>query len=277
LFAACTVVATALSAQESTEPAEPVEEKDNTAAFQAMGYAMGQQLRLNVGFSDEELAQIFYGMRLAASGEDQPANFQSAVQEAQGIYMARMREFQAKEQARMQAIAEENKEEAEAFFTELEQQEGIQQTESGLYYKILSEGNGTQPVERDKVIVNYEGKLISGEVFDANDGAEFAVNQVVPGFKEGLQLMSEGATARFYLPSELGYGDRPQRPGSIIEPGDALIFEVDLLEVKAAPKPPKDMPAMNKESLGKPPPPPPIYTPPPPPDYTPPPPPGMED
>lgn len=217
---------------------------------------MASQLRLNIGFADEELEQIFTGMRNAANGDTEPENFQDAVARAQQIYMARMQVFQAEEQKRAQAIAEENKAEAESFFASLEGKDGIQKTDSGLLYEMLEEGTGKSPAETDRVKVNYKGTLVDGREFDANEGADFMVNRVVPGFSEGLQLLKEGGKIKLYIPSELGYGDRPSRPGSIIEPGDALIFEVEMLEVVAVPKPPQGPPPNLPPNLKPPPPPP---------------------
>jgi FKBP-type peptidyl-prolyl cis-trans isomerase len=261
---------TSTSAQESAEPAAAVApEVDDSAAFNAMGYAMASQLRLNIGFADDELEQIFQGMRNAANGEAEPEDFQQAVARAQQIYMARMQVFQQEEQQRAQEIAEGNKAEAESFFASLEGKDGIQKTNSGLYYEVLQEGTGKSPGETDRVKVNYSGVLIDGREFDANENADFMVNRVVPGFSEGLRLMKEGGMIKLYIPSELGYGDRPARPGSVIEPGDALIFEVELLEVVSVPKPPQGPPPNLPPNL-KPPPPPPSGPPPGPPPAPPP-------
>lgn len=242
---------------------------DEASAFRSMGYAMASQLRLNIGFSEEELEQIFAGMQMAAYGEEQPADFQEAVAMAQQIYMSRMQAFQQEEQAKAQEIAEENKEEAAAYFTSLDDQEGIQKTESGLYYEIIEEGDGPVPGPQDRVRVNYRGVLVDGREFDANDGATFMVSRVVPGFSEGLQLMKEGGKIKLYIPSSLGYGDQPARPGSIIEPGDALVFDVELLEVMETPSAPPGGPPGLPPNMTPPPPPPsgpPPGPPPPPPE-----------
>jgi FKBP-type peptidyl-prolyl cis-trans isomerase len=261
---------TSTSAQEAAEPAaDAAPAVDDATAFNAMGYAMASQLRLNIGFADEELEQIFQGMRNAANGEAEPDDFQDAVARAQQIYMARMQIFQQEEQERAAAIAEGNKAEAESFFASLEAKDGIQKTDSGLYYEVIQEGTGKSPGETDRVKVNYRGVLIDGREFDANENADFMVNRVVPGFSEGLRLMKEGGKIKLYIPSELGYGDRPARPGSVIEPGDALIFDVELLEVVAVPRPPQGPPPNLPPNL-KPPPPPPSGPPPGPPPAPPP-------
>lgn len=245
-----------------TETAEESAPAVDSEAFRVMGYAMASQLRLNIGFSDEELTAVFEGMRMAASGGDEPENFQSAVQRAQQIYMARMQVFQAAEQERIQKVADANKAEGEAFFAELDQREDIQKTDSGLRYKIIEPGEGDGPGANAAVVVNYRGTLIDGTEFDANENATFQVGRVVPGFSEGLQLLKPGGKIELYLPSEIAYGDRPSRPGSPIEPGDTLIFNVELLEVNEAPTTIPNMPPNLPANLPKPPPPP--TTPPPP-------------
>lgn len=255
---------------------EPIAESTasaDSAAFAAMGYAMASQLRLNIGFTDAELDSIFEGMRLAATDGGEPADFQAAVQRAQQIYMTKMQAFQAEEQQRIESVASDNKAEAEAFFAELDAKEGILKSDSGLRYEMVTEGDGTAPTDSDRVVVNYRGTLIDGTEFDANDNAEFAVNRVVPGFSEGLKLLKPGGKIRLYIPSDLGYGDRPSRPGSPIEPGSALLFDVELLEVKSMPKPPSGPPPALPPNLPKPPPPPTTRPPGPPPNMTPPPPP----
>ncbi len=235
--------------EETTETAPAVESVAEESAdpvasdaFKAMGFAMASQLRLNIGFSDEELDAVFEGMRIAAMGGDQPADFHASIQLAQTIYMERMQEFQAAEQERAASVAEGNKAEAAEFFASLEGKEGVQKTTSGLYYEIIEEGTGPAPQPNDRVKVNYKGVLINGQEFDANDGAEFMVDRVVPGFSEGLQLMKEGGKIKLYIPSALGYGDRPARPGSVIEPGHALIFDVELLQVVNIPPAPTGPP-----------------------------------
>lgn len=247
---------TSAVAEETTEPAPA----DNSAALKSMGYAMASQLRLNIGFSEEELGMIFEGMSMAAQGESEPEGFKENIAQAQQIYMSRMQVFQEEERQRALEVAEGNKEEAEAFFASLAEQDNIQKTESGLYYEVIAEGEGETPGDNDKVTVNYTGVLVDGRQFESGEGAELMVNRMVPGFSEGLKLMKKGSTIKMYIPSSLGFGDRPSRPGSIIEPGDALIFEVELLDVAKAPRPSKSMPKMP---ANMPPPPPPPSGPPP--------------
>lgn len=111
---------------------------------------------------------------------------------------------------------------------------GVKQTASGLQYKVILEGTGEKPKAADKVKVNYTGTLTDGTVFDSNNGSspvEFNLNQVIPGWTEGIQLMSVGSKYKFFIPSELAYGERNMGK---IKPNSILIFEVDLLGVTKA-------------------------------------------
>ena len=113
--------------------------------------------------------------------------------------------------------------------------EGVTTTKSGLQYEVLTPGKGERsPKATDTVVCQYEGRLVSGKVFDSsyerNQPAEFGLNQVIPGWTEGLQLMSEGAKFRFYIPYLLGYGE--QGAGPSIPPYSTLVFDVELISVK---------------------------------------------
>jgi FKBP-type peptidyl-prolyl cis-trans isomerase FkpA len=118
------------------------------------------------------------------------------------------------------------------FLAENSKKAGISITGSGLQYEVVSEGTGAKPEQDDTVRVNYEGTFIDGTVFDSSysrgEPAEFPLNGVIPGWTEGIQLMREGATYKFYIPSELGYG--PQGAGPI-PPYSPLIFEVELISI----------------------------------------------
>jgi FKBP-type peptidyl-prolyl cis-trans isomerase len=118
------------------------------------------------------------------------------------------------------------------FLEENKGKEGVQTTASGLQYKILSAGTGIKPDANDSITVHYEGKLIDGNIFDSSikRGAPvtFPLNQVVAGWTEGFQLLSEGTKAMLYIPSSLGYGERDN---GVIPPHSTLIFEVELIKV----------------------------------------------
>lgn len=125
-----------------------------------------------------------------------------------------------------------------AFLEENKKKKGIVTTESGLQYEIISEGpaDGKSPTEVNRVEVDYEGKLINGTIFDSSyargQPIDFGVTQVIAGWTEGLQLMSEGDKFRFFIPPDLAYGEAGG-PGGGIGPNEALIFEVELHEVQS--------------------------------------------
>ena len=129
--------------------------------------------------------------------------------------------------------AAENRAQGEAFLEQNRQREEVTVTESGLQVEVLQAGEGERhPQSRDKVRVHYHGTLIDGSVFDSsvqrNDPIVFGLNQVISGWTEGLQRMTEGEKVRLYIPPDLAYGN--QRAGKI-PPGSVLIFEVELLEI----------------------------------------------
>ena len=132
-----------------------------------------------------------------------------------------------------QRKADNNLEEAVAFLEENKSKEGVVTTESGLQYKVITQGDGPMPVETSQVKVNYRGTLIDGREFDASspdNPAQFRVNGVIKGWIEGLQLMPVGSKYEFYIHPDLAYGANP-RQGGMIEPNHLLIFEVELLEI----------------------------------------------
>ena len=132
---------------------------------------------------------------------------------------------------------EKNAAAAEAFLKDNAGKEGVRRTESGLQYKVLASGgpDGKSPTDANIVKVHYEGRLIDGTVVDSSiergEPVEFPLGRVIPGWIEGVQLMSEGDKFQFYIPPELGYGPRGT-PGGPIGPNELLVFDVELLEVK---------------------------------------------
>lgn len=117
-----------------------------------------------------------------------------------------------------------------AFLAQNAGKPGVITTASGLQYQVLQEGQGRRPGATDMVRVNYAGSLVDGQEFDRGEGIEFPLNRVIPGWTEGLQLMKEGGKTRFFIPSDLAYGERGA--GNAIPPNAALIFDVDLIAVK---------------------------------------------
>lgn len=139
-----------------------------------------------------------------------------------------------KQMAELGRKAGENKAKGTAFLAENKTKEGIVELPSGLQYKIITEGDGALPKPEDKVKCHYTGTLIDGTVFDSsykrNQPAVFPVNGVIKGWTEALQLMKVGSKWMLYIPSDIAYGDRGA--GNVIEPGSALVFEVELLSIE---------------------------------------------
>ena len=129
-------------------------------------------------------------------------------------------------------LAEENIQRGQDFLKMNANSDGVKTTESGLQYLVLQEGTGTvHPNANDRVKVHYHGTLIDGTVFDSSvergEPISFGLNQVIPGWTEGVQLMVEGEKTRLFIPSNLAYGNRNMG----LQPGSLLIFEVELLGI----------------------------------------------
>lgn len=143
-----------------------------------------------------------------------------------------LQRFQQEFEQRQMAGVQKNIEAGEKFMAEISNNKSVYTTESGLKYRRLKEGNGKRPTATDRVKVHYTGTLIDGTKFDSSvDRGEpitFPLDQVIPGWTEGVQLMDEGSKYILYVPYTLGYGEQPV--GSI-PPGSTLIFEVELLEI----------------------------------------------
>jgi FKBP-type peptidyl-prolyl cis-trans isomerase len=142
-------------------------------------------------------------------------------------------EIQSRQKKVQEMAQQQGLELARQYLVDSAKNEGVMVTESGLQYQVLVEGNGKKPTASDTVKVHYEGTLTNGQIFDSSikrgEPVEFQLNQVIPGWTEGVQLMQVGAKFRFIIPPGLGYGAGGTRG---IPPNSVLIFEVELLEVK---------------------------------------------
>lgn len=149
------------------------------------------------------------------------------------VMMRWQQEVNAKKQAAMAEQAKGAKKEGSAFLAQNRNNPGVFETPSGLQYQVLQGAEGKKPKATDTVHVHYHGTLLNGQVFDSSvqrdEPISFPLNQVIAGWTEGLQLMSIGSKYRFFIPSELAYGD--QAVGSI-PAGSTLVFDVELLDIK---------------------------------------------
>lgn len=144
-------------------------------------------------------------------------------------------DLQTQQMERRASEADTHIQQGRAFLEENLQNSDVHETDSGLQYRVLEEGDGdVRPSASDEVTVHYRGTLLNDEEFDSSyergQPATFPLNRVIPGWTEGVQLMTEGSRYQFFIPADLAYGNDPP-PGSIIPPGAVLIFEVELLEI----------------------------------------------
>lgn len=194
----------------------------------ALGLGIGRQLS-QMGATDLNIDDFAQAIKDVLAG-DQP---KVADQEAQQIVQEF---FQAQEAEQRAAAAEKGKaarQAGEEYLAANAKKEGVVTLPSGLQYMVLNEGTGKKPKATDKVKCHYEGMLIDGAMFDSSiqrgEPAVFPLNQVIAGWTEGLQLMTEGSKYRFFIPYSLGYGEHGA--GTSIPPFSALIFDVELIEV----------------------------------------------
>lgn len=143
------------------------------------------------------------------------------------------RDMQQQQMEKVQEIADKNQKIGEEFLAKNKDKEGVVTLESGLQYKVLTEGKGPQPGSSDVVKVHYTGSLISGEVFDSSvergEPVTFPLNGVIAGWTEALQLMPTGSKWQLYIPSELAYGTNGNRS---IGPNETLLFDVELISIE---------------------------------------------
>lgn len=140
------------------------------------------------------------------------------------------------QRAERESQSQKNLAEGKAFLEKNAKKEGVKTLPSGLQYRVIKKGKGAVPKATDTVTVHYRGTLIDGTEFDSSmsrgEPATFRADRVIAGWKEALQMMKEGASWELFIPPELAYGERGA--GRLIGPGSTLIFEVELISVKAA-------------------------------------------
>ena len=182
---------------------------------------MGQQLR-GMGVKDLNIEDFTNAVRCVFENKEPEVK----PEEAQQVINAYLQELEAK-------ATKVAKEAGAKFLEENAKNEGVKVTASGLQYTVEKEGTGASPKATDEVTVHYTGRLLDGTVFDSSvsrgEPATFPLNRVIPGWTEGVQLMSEGAKYRFFIPYQLAYGERGA--GAAIPPFAALVFDVELIKV----------------------------------------------
>ena len=222
---------TGLVAGCSTPPEAP-EQPKLESTDQRVSYGMGLVLgeRMGNDLPNLQMDQFLQGIQHGHAGDEEAKRMSR--EEIQQALMTSQQQLQEEQGKQMEELAQKNLEAGEAFLAENAEREGVETTESGLQYEVLEQGDGEKPAATDTVQVHYTGELLSGEVFDSSrergEPVTFALNQVIPGWTEGLQLMSEGARYKLYIPSDLAYGPGGNRA---IGPNETLVFDVELLDV----------------------------------------------
>lgn len=195
----------------------------------ALGLGIGSKLK-SMGADSLNIDDFAQAIKDTISG----AELKVSHKESQQIVQEFFKEQEAKQRAQAAENGKVAREEGEKFLAENAKKDGVQVTESGLQYSVIKEGTGKSPKATDTVVCHYEGFLTNGTVFDSSiqrgEPAAFPLNAVIAGWTEGLQLMKEGGKTRFFIPYNLAYGEAGA--AGAIPPYAALIFDVELLEVK---------------------------------------------
>lgn len=185
------------------------------------GYGFGKNLK-NIPGDKPDVDLLIAGFVRAIKNE----KTQMSAEEARKYIESYMESAYQKEM-------EKNQEEGEEFLRKNKSQEGVQVTASGLQYRILKQGDGSRPSAKDRVKVHYTGTLLDGTVFDSSvkrgEPMELTLSQVIKGWTEGVQLMTVGSKYRFWIPSNLAYGEKGA--GGIIKPNSVLCFDIELIDI----------------------------------------------
>ena len=202
---------------------------DHDRLSYVIGYQVGMGLmelpELNLEVLVHAIRDVRAEVEPPMTQEEMQATLTQVMMQIQQEQMQRMEEEGASREGENQTFLEENA-----------KRDGVITTESGLQYRVVTEGAGVSPTAADTVTVHYTGRLLDGTEFDSShkrgEPATFQLGQVIRGWTEGLQLMKQGGKTELFVPADLAYGNRP--PGGGIPPNALLIFEVELLEVKKA-------------------------------------------
>jgi FKBP-type peptidyl-prolyl cis-trans isomerase len=197
---------------------------------QKLGYIIGMDIgaSLKQQGTDIDIDTLLEAVRATYNGDPLAMTPEEAASVRETFIAAR----RAEAEQQRSSMASINAEEGDKFMLENRNKEGVQVTDTGLQYKVVVMGDGATPTASDKVTVHYRGTLLNGEEFDSsysrNQPTSFQLDQVIPGWTEGVQLMPVGSKFMFYIPPNLAYGPNGGGP---IGPNSTLIFEVELLSI----------------------------------------------
>jgi len=219
----------ACAAPPSAKPAaSPASDKEK------LSYAIGMQVGTSLKGSLDEVkgdvdpAIVLRALTTVVNG----GQTQMSIPEAQAVLQAYGKKRQEHMQVQQKVVAQKNLADGNAFLAANAKKPGVKTTPSGLQYQVIKQGAGPKPKATDSVKVNYVGTLLDGSTFDSSAKAggpvQFQVDQVIPGWTEGLQLMNAGSKFVFWVPAKLGYGESPRGPGG---PNSMLKFEVELVQI----------------------------------------------
>ncbi|MEN9636957.1 MAG: hypothetical protein RL077_5361 [Verrucomicrobiota bacterium] len=224
------------AAAAAAAPAKPV--FTEAQILEVFGWFIGKRVGLTeLEFSQAELDTLVKGFLQAAQGKESPYELEKIgpmmdelMQKKQAVYLGKMKN--------------KNLATTSDFFNKLKENKAIVELPSGLRYEILKAGEGAFPKANDSVQVHYTGKLLDGTVFDSSvqrgKPADFQLDQVIPGWTEGIQKVNKGGKIKLYVPPQLAYGDEGNQG---IPPSSTLIFEVELLDIKGGAPAAPAMPA----------------------------------
>ncbi len=206
-----------------------VSKKELTSEIDSVSYAVGlsmaNQIRGNFEDIDQEL--FVQGFKNGIDSTDILMDNQEMATILNSFFRKRQEEEQLAQFAELKKAGED-------FLADNATKEGVKTTASGLQYSVITEGTGSKPQPTSKLKLHYHGTSTDGKVFDSSvdkgKPVELLANQFVKGFTEGLLLMNVGSKYKFFIPSDLAYGANP-RPGGPIRPYEALVFEVEILEI----------------------------------------------
>jgi len=214
-------LAALLASAAGASAAGPELKTEDDKTFYAIGLAVSQSLA-QFNLNEHELEMVKAGLTDGALNKDKKVDLQTYGPKIQAL-----------QQSRLSATSAAEKKASQGFLDKAASEPGAKKTASGLVISTIKPGTGESPKATDKVKVHYQGTLTDGTVFDSSierkEPATFPLNQVIPCWTEGLQLMKVGGKSRLVCPSSIGYGDRGMPPK--IKPGATLVFEVELLEI----------------------------------------------
>jgi FKBP-type peptidyl-prolyl cis-trans isomerase len=226
LIAALSVAIVGCMPPNASTSAKKPESVEDRAAY-AIGFMSGKSIAMQAPSLNVD--QFAAGVRDAFGKKDGKIT----EEEMKTALMAFEEKMRSEAMAKMEKDSSAAKAQGTTFLAENGKKSGVTTTASGLQYEVLKQGTGAKPAATDTVKVHYEGKLLDGTVFDSSvqrgEPVSFPLNRVIPGWTEGVQLMTVGSKYKFVIPSELAYGDQGAGP---IPPHSVLQFEVELLSIE---------------------------------------------